>query len=75
MNCIMCKGDLEEKLTNFMVDLGNCIIIVKDVPSHVCSQCGEVSYSHDVATRLEEITSSMKNAMTEIAVVHYSSAA
>ena len=75
MNCIMCKGDLEEKLTNFMVDLGNCIIIVKGVPSHVCSQCGEVSYSHDVALLLEEITSSMKNTMTEIAVVHYSSVA
>lgn len=75
MKCIMCKGDLEDKLTNFMVDLGNCIIIVKGVPSRVCSQCGEVSYSHDVATRLEEITSNMKNTMIEIAVVHYSPAA
>ena len=54
MSCFMCKGNLEDKLTNFIADLGNCIIIVKDVPSQVCSQCGEVSYSNDVALQLEK---------------------
>ena len=47
MKCFMCKGELEDKLTNFMLDLGTCIIIVKNVPSQVCTQCGEVSYSDD----------------------------
>lgn len=75
MNCIVCKGNLENKITNFIVDLDNCIIIVKGVPSQVCSQCGEVSYSHEVAKRLEEITDKMKNAFTEVAIVHYSSVA
>lgn len=71
MTCFMCKGNLEDKNTNFIADLGNRIIIVKDVPSQVCTQCGEVSYSHEVAKRLEEIVNITKNAITEIAVVHY----
>lgn len=71
----MCKGNLEDKKTNFIADLGDCIIIVKGVPSQVCSQCGEVSYSHEVALQLEKITDRMKNAMTEIAVVNYNTAA
>ena len=75
MSCFMCKGNLEDKLTNFIADLGNCIIIVKDVPSHVCSQCGEVSYSNDVALQLEKIINETKNTLTEIAVVRYSDAA
>lgn len=75
MNCIMCKGKLTDKKTNFIADLGDCIIIVKDVPSQVCSQCGEVSYSHEVAQRLEQIVNKMKDSLTEIAVVHYSAAA
>ena len=54
MSCFMCKGNLEDKLTNFIADLGNCIIIVKDVPSQVCSQCGEFSYRNDVALQLEK---------------------
>ena len=72
MKCFMCKGTLENKLTNCIADMGNCIIIVKDVPSQVCTQCGEVSYSNEVAEQLEKIVDKMKNAMTEIAVVHYS---
>ncbi len=75
MSCLMCKGNLEDKLTNFIADLGNCIIIVKDVPSQVCSQCGEVSYSNDVALQLEKIINETKNTLTEIAVVRYSDAA
>ena len=69
--CIVCKGNLEDKLTNFIADLGDCIIIVKDVPSQVCSQCGEVSYSHDVALQLEKITNKLKDSLTEVAIVHY----
>ena len=75
MSYFMCKGNLEDKLTNLIADLGNCIIIVKDVPSQVCSQCGEVSYSNDVALQLEKIINETKNKLTEIAVVRYSDAA
>lgn len=71
MNCFMCKGDLEEKLTTFMIDLEHCIVIVKNVPSKVCSQCGETSYSDEVAKELEKIISSIKKNVTEIAVINY----
>ena len=71
MKCFMCKGDLKDKLTTYMVDLGNCIVIVKKVPSQVCEQCGEVSYSNNVAIQLEKIVNSMKTALTEIAVINY----
>lgn len=71
MTCFMCKGQLEDKITTFMVDLGNCIVIVKNVPSQVCSQCGEVSYVNDVARRLESIVNTLKASVTEIAVVKY----
>jgi len=73
MNCFMCKGKLTDQNTSFMVDLGNCIVIVKNVPSQVCSQCGEASYSNDVARQLEKIANTIKSTtITEIAVVNYS---
>lgn len=74
MTCFMCKGTTEDRLTNFIADLDNCIIIVKGVPSQVCTQCGEVSYSNDVAEQLQKIVNATKNAMTEIAVVNYTAA-
>ena len=53
MTCFMCRGDVEDKLTTFMVEVDGCIIIVKGVPSHVCTQCGEISYDTNVVMRLE----------------------
>lgn len=71
MNCFMCKGKLENKNTTFMTELDKCIVIVKNVPSQVCKQCGEVSYSNEVAKQLEKLVNSVKNAMTEITVINY----
>ena len=71
MTCFMCKGELENKNTTFMVELDQCIIIIKNVPSQVCRQCGEVSYSNEVAKKLEELKNSVRNAITEITVINY----
>ena len=73
MTCFMCKGKMENKLTNFIADLGKTIIIVKDVPSQVCQQCGEVSYSDEVARKLEQIVESLQSQSMEIAITNYSS--
>ena len=72
MNCFMCKGKLENKNTTFMVELDNCIIIIKNVPSQVCKQCGEVSYSDEVAKQLEKLVNRVKDSITEITVINYS---
>ena len=70
-NCFLCKGTLEEKTTNFMADVDNCYIIVKNVPSRFCSQCGEVSYSDEVAAKLERIVKAVRKAVSEVAIVNY----
>ena len=71
----MCKGEIISSTTTFMVDLGNCIIIVKNVPCSQCSQCGEISYSNEVAKRLEKIVDTLKNTVTEISVIDYKTVA
>lgn len=71
MECFICKGTLEEKKTNFMVDVDSCFIIVKNVPFYVCSQCGEVSYSDEVASALERIVKKVRNVVSEVVIVNY----
>ena len=71
MKCFMCKGNLENKNTTFMVELNNCIIIIKNVPSQVCKQCGEVSYSNEVAKQIEKLVRNVKDSITEITVINY----
>jgi len=67
----MCKGKLEDKKTTFMVELDQCIVIIKCVPSQVCRQCGEASYNNEVAKQLEKLVNSVKNSITEITVINY----
>jgi YgiT-type zinc finger domain-containing protein len=68
----MCKGKLRDGSSTFTADLGNCIIIIKNVPSQICGQCGEASYSDEVSRRLEQIVNTIKRTIvTEIAVVNY----
>lgn len=74
MTCFYCKGELTESLTNHMIDLGNCILIVKNVPCMKCSQCGETVFTVQVAKQLDDIADSAKQLYTEIAVVNYADA-
>jgi len=60
-----------DKPTAFMVDMGNCIAIVKNTPSQVCGQCGDVSYGHGVAKRLERRVGALGGSAMEIVVVDY----
>ena len=69
--CFYCKGDMVDDFSNYMVDLDGCFIIVRNVPCHKCSQCGEVSYNGEVVARLEEIVAKLKDALTEVAIVEY----
>ena len=69
--CFYCKGIMKNDYNNYMVDLDGHFIIIKNVPCHKCSQCGEVSYSGEVVARIEEIVEKLKDALAEVAVVEY----
>ena len=71
MACFICKGHTANKNTTFMVEIDHCIFIVKNVPSQVCVQCGEVSYANEIAQKLENIIEKQQTAVTEITVVNY----
>ncbi|MEH2939148.1 type II toxin-antitoxin system MqsA family antitoxin [Lawsonibacter sp. JLR.KK007] len=76
MTCFYCKGQTIETTTKFIVDLGACVVIVKNVPARVCQQCGEASYSSEVAKQLEKIVEAVKRSiMSEVAIIDYLQAA
>ena len=73
MICFMCKGMVQDGFSTFTADMCGCIVVIKNVPSRVCGQCGEASYSAEVAQRLEQIARNITgSASAEIAVVSYS---
>ena len=55
-----------------MVDLKDCIVIVKNVPCEECSECGENFFSDDVMERLESIVNKAREIASEVFVTDYS---
>lgn len=75
MNCYLCKGEMVNSTTSYVVDLNNCVIVVRNVPCMECKQCGEIAYSNEVALKLEKIVDNVKAFMTEVAIIDYTTAA
>ena len=71
MTCFMCKGNMEDKNTTFMVDLEGSIVIIKNVPCMKCEQCGEVVLSAATVEKIERILQTVEKAVAEITVVNY----
>lgn len=69
--CFFCKGNIEDGITNYMLDLNGQFIIIKNVPCHKCVQCGEVSFAYSTMKQLEKIVAQLKQALTEVAIVEY----
>jgi YgiT-type zinc finger domain-containing protein len=75
MLCMVCGARAEKGFTTDVTDLGNCLIIVRNVPCYKCAECNEVIYTADVVKRLEIIVEQAKQMMQEISIVDYSKVA
>ena len=71
MTCFHCKGDTELKFKTHAVTLEKCVIIIKNVPAHICKQCGEVYFTDDVMQKLEVIVDRLESIIKEVAIVDY----
>lgn len=72
MECIFCKGTMQEGLTTDFTDLGSCMIIIKNVPCLKCDQCGETALTGKTAKELELIIDDVKDSLMEVAIINYS---
>ena len=67
----MCKGNVIETNRTYIQEFDNGIIIIKNVPALVCSQCGEVYYSDEIAEKLEEIVDRLQSMVTDVAIFDF----
>jgi len=71
MKCISCGARTIPDTTTDITDVDHCLVIVRNVPCHKCTECAEIIYSGDVVKQLETITAVAKAAMNEITIVDY----
>lgn len=54
-SCPLCGGEKQAGKTTFTVDLGFGVVVVREVPATVCSQCGADWIDDTIAEKLEKI--------------------
>jgi len=56
MECVICKnGNILDGKVTVTLERENSIIIVKDVPSKVCNNCGHYYLSDDISQKVFEL--------------------
>ncbi len=71
MRCFKCLSDMYESFTTDVTDLGNCLVIIRNVPCFKCSECDEVFYTGAVVKQLEKIIETAKSSVNDIAIIDY----
>ncbi|MBI3245575.1 MAG: type II toxin-antitoxin system MqsA family antitoxin [Deltaproteobacteria bacterium] len=66
--CPLCGGAKEPGSTTFTVDLGFGVVVVRQVPATVCTQCGSDWISDEVAERLEKIVADARGRRLQVEV-------
>ena len=72
--CPLCGGEFIDELVIFTADLKPGILVIKDVPARVCSQCGYESIPYDTAVKIEDIAQVSKGKNIEVEVMRYDAA-
>jgi YgiT-type zinc finger domain-containing protein len=55
--------------TTFTVDFGSGVVVVRNVPATVCSQCGMEWIDDKAAAKIETIVKEAKNKQSEIEIM------
>jgi len=71
VHCTFCKAELKKGDVNHIVDLGNGIVIIKNVPANVCRQCGEYYVDTSTALKLESIIDKAKANKAEVIIINF----
>jgi YgiT-type zinc finger domain-containing protein len=72
MKCVICKqGQTNKGLTTVTLERGYTTVVIKDVPSELCENCGEYYLSEDVTEKVQNLAEQAFQHGVEIEVLRY----
>jgi YgiT-type zinc finger domain-containing protein len=73
MKCGICKAEMEEKKVTYTEDVDQGVIVVRHVPAHVCTECGNTWYNGTVTAELEKLVDKFASSTgSEVSVINFS---
>ena len=72
MKCVKCGAEVEKSFTTDIFDLGDCVLIIRNIPCFKCTKCTETIYTGKIIRSLEKIIEQSKKNIGEISVIDFS---
>jgi YgiT-type zinc finger domain-containing protein len=69
--CYFCGGSLNPDFATIPFVVGKSVIVVKEVPAHVCSQCGEAIMESEVAQVVDQLLKRAWQSGFEVSIITY----
>jgi YgiT-type zinc finger domain-containing protein len=69
--CPLCGGEKQPGTMTFAVDLKFGVVVVRDVPAFVCTQCGDAWTDDPVAAQLESIVAEARRKRAFVEVMQW----
>ena len=68
MKCAICNGNLKKKLVKLELWVESELVIVEDIPSDICNQCGEKYISAEVSKKIDKLLGQRSKAKKKLEV-------
>lgn len=72
--CPLCRGRMKDGITNLPFLMGERTAVIRNVPSEICSECGEPYMKSSVVSKIEVILDRLEELESEVSVIRYKAA-
>ena len=66
VRCHFCGGEIVKGKKNFSVARGYYCVIIRDIQTYICSQCGEAYYDPEQGKAIKEILRTMDDQVKKL---------
>jgi YgiT-type zinc finger domain-containing protein len=70
--CYFCGGRLENKSATIPFVMNGSVVVIKNVPAQVCTQCSEAIMDSPVAHRVDSLLKQFYRLNSEVSVITFS---
>lgn len=72
LSCAVCGGSMMQGQTTVTIDYGTGVLVVRNVPATICSQCGNEWIDDQYAEKIETFANEAKNKHSVVEVLSLS---
>ena len=75
MKCMRCGNNAYQSRTTEAIELGNGVLVIRNIPCYKCEHCDEVMFTGDIIQQIERIIAEAKQRMEQVSIIEFEKSA